>query len=299
MLSAPLVISQSVLQLNPLIDRAAAASLGPGTVTAFELGVRLFLAASTLVAGVIVAPLVATWSHRLTAGGWEDVTRSFARVVTVVVVVLLPVVVVGFLLRTHLVTIAYHSHAYPASAVAETADVFGTLVIALIPQVLIVPVATLFIIRKNTVFPMKVGIANCVINAILDVLLRGPLGVTGIALSTTMTLTVLCAVYLRAARRRWGSLGCEGVWRPMAISGAACVAIAIAGVVITRLLGPAASREQAIIGAAAVVLAAAAIYGSVIGAARAGWLSRLLDASKSTWLASAATATDAVGRPPA
>jgi putative peptidoglycan lipid II flippase len=226
-LSIPLVVSQSVIQLNPLIDRAAAAGLGRGTVTEFELGVRLFTAPATLLAATLVAPLAATWSTRFAEDGWGAVTKSFSRVIAALVIVVPPIIVTGFVLRDEIVRVAYSSHAFTPEAVQHTADVLGVLLIGLLAQVIVVPVSTLFIVRGNTVFPMKVGIANCVINALLDVALRGPLGVTGIALSTTVTLSVLCAIYVWQAQVRWGPLGLGSALRkPATVSAVSCAAIA-------------------------------------------------------------------------
>lgn len=226
-LSAPLVVSQSLLQLNPLIDRTTAAGLGHGSVTEFELGVRLFTAPASLLAATLVAPLAANWSARYVKEGWSAVTRSFGRVIAAVVIAVPPVIVLGFILRHELVAVAYSSHAYTPSAVNHTANVLGMLLLGLLAAVTVVPVSTLFIVRGDTMFPLKIGIANCVINAILDLLLRGPLGVTGIALSTALTLTTLCGVYVMTAHRRWGPLNLGSVaGRPAMVSAVSCVAIA-------------------------------------------------------------------------
>src|SRR5690348_807155 len=100
------------------------------------------------------------------------------------------------------------------------------LLLGMLAQTLIMPLSTLFVIRGDTVFPMKVGIANCLLNAVLDVILRGPLGVAGIALGTTLTLAILCVVYAWQARRRWGSLHLGAAVRPLVLSLTSSVAIA-------------------------------------------------------------------------
>lgn len=227
MLSAPLLVSQSVLQLNPLIDRAAAAGLGRGSVTEFEMGARLFAGPTALLTGVIVAPLAGSWARRLGSEGWEAVVASLGRVVKAVVLIVPPLVVIGYFLRLDLVSIAYHSRLYGPTAVANTADVLGLLLLGLVPQILIVPLSTLFIIRGDAILPLKIGMANFALNAALDVLLRRHFGVGGIAFSTTATLTILYLVYATQARRRWGPLHLAGVARPLAVSLASCIAIAV------------------------------------------------------------------------
>jgi putative peptidoglycan lipid II flippase len=224
-LAGPLAIGQTVLQLNPLIDRIAAAGLGSGNVTSFELGMRLYGAPAGLVAAILIAPLAATWSDQLSTDGWPAVRRSYARVVTIVAIVVPPLAITGFIVRHDIVAFVYQSHAYTALAVSRTADVLGLLLFCLLPVILIVPLATIFVIRGDSIFPMKVALANALLNAGLDYILRVPFGIAGIAASTALTYGILCAVYFFEAHRRWGSLGLRAALRPAAVSAASCAAI--------------------------------------------------------------------------
>ncbi len=267
-LSTPLFVSQALLQLNPLVDRATAASLGAGDVTVFELGVRLFNVPTALLTGVILAPLAATWSQRFERDGWDAVVRSFSRIVAAMVLTLPPLIVLGYVMRQQLVGVVYLSHRYTAADVTQTANVLGMLLLGLIPQILIVPLSTLFIIRRNTVFPMLVGIANVVLNAVLDVALRGPFGLPGIALSTAVTLTSLCGVFYRQAYRKWGSLGLRIVLRPLLVSTASCVIIVFVSVVLVDALGPAHDRVQALLGLCGVAAIGLSIHAVALALGR-------------------------------
>jgi len=261
-LSAPLVISQSLLSTNPLVDRATAASLGSGSVTVFELGVRLFSVPTSLLTGMLIAPLAATWAARFAERGWGAVVQSFTRVVVAVFLIIPPLVVLGFVLRHELVSIVYRAGRYSAADVRRTGDVLGALLLGLTAQILVMPLATLFIVRRDTVFPMLVGIANFLLNATLDIVLRGSLGVTGIALSTTLTLTLLCGVFAWKARRRWGSLGIDrSLSSPLLLSVASCAVIALTSSLAVHLASPENSRLKAV-----VTVAVAASLGLVIHA---------------------------------
>ncbi|HLY48997.1 MAG TPA: lipid II flippase MurJ [Solirubrobacteraceae bacterium] len=263
-LSGPLVLSSILLQLNPLIDRATAAAVGPGSVTVFELGVRLFNAPMALVSASLIAPLAATWSERYIRDGWSAVTGSFSRGLSTLVVVAIPLVAIGFLARHDLVEFAYSSHAYSRSSVDRTASVLGALLLGLVPQIMVLPLSTLFLVRKDTVFPLKVGIANCTLNAALDLALRGPLGVTGIAASTTITLTFLCGVYVWKAQRRWGEIGLAHFRTAAAIATVSCGLIVGAGAALTRVLPAGTSRWHALASGSAIVATGAAILGALL-----------------------------------
>jgi putative peptidoglycan lipid II flippase len=233
-LSAPLVLSQAALQLNPLIDRSTAGAVGPGAITQLEMGMRLFSAPTALLTGMMIAPLVASWSARMSTDGWSAVTRGFSRATATILCLLPPMIVLGYVLRHELVALIYSSRRYTPTDVRHTADVFGMLLLGLIPQILIVLAASLFVVKKDTVFPLKVGLANCALNAVLDVALRGPLGVAGIALSTTVTITLLFCVFIGAARSRWGRLR---LWPELRLVFVLSIGAAVAAGVITTTLG--------------------------------------------------------------
>ena len=260
-LAGPLAVGATVLQLNPLIDRTAAAGLGSGNITAFELGIRLYGAPAGLLAAMLIAPLAATWSAQLARDGWPAVRHSYSRVVTVVAIIAPPLAVTGFLVRHDIVAVVYGSHAYTAVDVSRTADVLGMLFFSLTPEILIVPLATIFVIRGDSIFPMKVAIVNAVLNASLDVALRVPFGVAGIAASTALTYWILCAVYFFEAHNRWGSLGLRTALRPAAVSGASCAAIVACCVPLVGLSHLGHSRAEQIGGVAIVVGIALIIHG--------------------------------------
>lgn len=203
-LSLPLIVSQSVLQVNPIVDRTMAGGLGAGSVTTLEMGLRLFVVPTSLLTATLIGPITASWAATKLAEGWSGLRASVDRALHAAAVILPPLLVLGVMLRGDLIAFVYRGGAYTPAALHGTTSVFGALVFALPAMTLTIVFSTLFIVHAETVFPMKVGIANVVVNAVLNVLLRDAWGIAGIAASTSATLTVLLAVYARAAHKRWG-----------------------------------------------------------------------------------------------
>jgi putative peptidoglycan lipid II flippase len=202
-LSTPLIVSQSVLQANPIVDRTMAATLGSGSVTQLELGVRLFFGATALISGTLIGPLTGTWAARRLHYGWEAVRTGVVRGVVTVLAILPPLVTLGVVLRHPMVQLLYGGGAYSDRALHVTADVLGMLVLGLPAQVLVIVFASLFVVQRSTVFPMLVGMTNVVLNVALNFALRPLWGAPGIALSTSLTMTVLLVPYIRSATVRW------------------------------------------------------------------------------------------------
>ena len=267
-LSLPLVVAQTVLQVNPLIDRAAASGISRGSVTVLELGLRLFAAPMLLLSASLIAPLTATWSARLADDGFQAVRASFLRILKLVVLILPPLVIAGFVLRRELVGIFYSGARYSPSSVAGTADVMGMLLLGFPAQLLVMPLATLFVIHKDAVFPLKVAVANVAVNLTLDLALRHALGVAGIALSTSVTFALLCAVYLWGATRRWGDLGIGSLRRPCAISLASGVAVTGVAAALVHALGGVSGRLNEIATVVIVGVAVVAVHAAMLSLGR-------------------------------
>jgi putative peptidoglycan lipid II flippase len=263
-ISAPLLVSASVIQVNPLVDRTMATGVGPGSVTSLELGLRLYLVPTALILSTLVNPLTATWAARLQQVGWSALRESLGRILGVLSMTLPPLVVLGFLLRHELVSIVYQGGAYSPKALHETGQVFGILLLATPAMLCSITLSTVFVVQRQTVFNMKIGIANLVLNVVLNWLLRPALGVAGIALSTTITLSILGVFYIAGIRRRWGGLT-SGVVRSSTIRVAASVvATSLVGLAALGLL-PAASTRAGLLATVVVVGAAGlAAHGAVL-----------------------------------
>jgi putative peptidoglycan lipid II flippase len=200
---APLTLSAAILQVNPVIDRTMSSPLGSGTITALELGLRLVGIPMLLIGATLIGPLMATWAARRSASGWPALRDSVNRATDVFTMIVPPVVVIGITLRQQIVEVMYQGGAYSAHATHETATVFAMLLVGLPAQVLTIVFSTLFVIEKRPQFCLEVGIANVILNVFLNFALRPLWGVGGIALSTSVTYSILLVAYVVSARGRW------------------------------------------------------------------------------------------------
>jgi peptidoglycan biosynthesis protein MviN/MurJ (putative lipid II flippase) len=220
--------------------------------------------------------LTATWAARRLKAGWPPLQESLGRILTVLSMSLPPILVLGFLLRHELVSIIYHGGAYQGRALHGTTQVFGVLLLGLPAQICAITLATLFVVYRETVFNMTIGIANVLLNVLLNWALRPSLGVTGIALSTTVTLTVLAGVYVAGVRRRFGGLA-RGVVRGAVTRMTASVLVTtIVGVAMLRLLPSWSSRAGLLLIVVVVVTAGLIMHGFVVVSERHRLVPRLL-----------------------
>jgi putative peptidoglycan lipid II flippase len=229
--------------------------LHKGAVTEFELGLRVFYVPMTLLASSLVAPVAATWSRRFVDSGWPALRDSLSRLISIMLVILPPVVALGWVLRRDLIVFMYRGGKFTDAAIGRTADVLGMLMVGLPGQVLVVCLATLFLVRKSVIVPMCIAFANIGLNFGLNLVFRPSLGVAGIALATTLTTTVLCGVYAVEARRRFGALGLRPVIPAALGAGVSLLLTGTAASAVSGALPRSVTRGDAL---AAVLLATVA-----------------------------------------
>src|SRR5438093_1134113 len=144
------------------------------------------------------------------------------------------------------------------------------LLIGLPAQVLVVVFSTLFVVQKNTVFPMKIAIANVILNVGLNYALRGPLGVAGIALSTSLTFTILLLAYAAGACVRWRAVSLPELRPALARAALSALVVAAAALTLSAVLPAASSRPHALLVVAVVGVVGLALHAGVLLLTRPG-----------------------------
>ncbi|MEI7559848.1 MAG: lipid II flippase MurJ [Actinomycetes bacterium] len=210
--SAPLMISQSVLQVNPFVDRGIAASLGSGSVTAFELAAKLSVAPWGLVGGALVSPAIATWAARKAKGGWQPVKESYLQTMQALIVIMFGLVALMAPLSGPIVDLLYGHGAFSGEARSSTITVLSVLLFSIPTLAMISVSAAFFVVSKKTVFPMLIGIGNVIVNTSLTILFAHLIGIGGIALGTVVTYLLDLGVYTFAISRIWRPMNLRSIW---------------------------------------------------------------------------------------
>ena len=189
--AAPLTLSSAILQLNSIFDRAVASLLGPGAVSALRYGdtlVRVPTGAISPAWGAAIYPALVRSAQR-TDG--TSLASSAERSIRYVIAVFMPVSALTLAVAPLAVATAYGRGAFTPDALRETALVvvgFAPLIVTLmLSQTL---TGALNARRRGTIL-LAAGAMNVVLNCVLDIVLGFPIGVAGIALSSSVTAVIV------------------------------------------------------------------------------------------------------------
>jgi putative peptidoglycan lipid II flippase len=197
-LMAPRALGLGASQLTFLVATALLSSFPSGTITAFRLAFTLFQIPFGVIGvpiGVVVLPSL---SRELALGAVDRYLSLLVRAMRLVVFVMLPIMVLGIVLRIPVVAVLFRS--IDESGVTDTAIALAVLLLALPSESLIALLARAFYADRDTVTPVIAAVLAVAINTTFAIVTVGTLGLVGVSLGIVLgswSEMTLLAVRLR------------------------------------------------------------------------------------------------------
>lgn len=237
----PLVVGQAVLNVNTLVDRAVASTVGDGAVTAVFLGWRLVNLPELLVVAALVAPLYPAMGAAATDPA--RLRHLVGRGLTMTMTLLTPVAVVLLVAAQETVELAFGRGAFDADAVRLTASA----VVCFLPALLALACRQVLVSASyavgDTRGPVAIGVVAMVVNVVGTVVLARVWGVAGIALATSLSMVVAVLLIARLAHVRHRLLPTRQVGLLVARAAAAAVVATVVTALAVRGLAPPAAWQ--------------------------------------------------------
>ncbi len=264
LLAAPAAVTALAQQLGIGVDRALGQSLGGGLLSDLTYAGRLQLLAYSILGMSIATVLYPTLSAAGSAANLSAFRRTFARGLTLVNFVTVPVTIAMFSLRTPLVRVLFQHHMFTAADTRATAFALAFLTLGTFGYGWQDYLNRAFFALQDTRTPMLGGFLAVSVNVVLDFILLHPLRQGGLALGTASGWTCAAVFLALRLRRRMGLLGGRQIFSRtarMAVAAlAALVPAALAYGHVEALFGGGAGWLPAAAALVAVAAAAAGLY---------------------------------------
>jgi len=215
-LMAPRAIGLGASQLTFLVATALLSSFPAGSITAFRLAFTLFQIPYGVIGvpiGVVVLPSL---SRELALGAVERYLSLLVRAMRLIVFVMLPIMVLGIVLRIPVVAVLFRS--IDQSGVTDTAIALAVLLLALPSESLIALLARAFYADRDTLTPVLAAVLAVAINTTFAIVTIGTLGLVGVSLG--IVLGSVAEMSLLGYRLRHRIVG----FHPAAVATAAVIA---------------------------------------------------------------------------
>ena len=200
-LALPVFIGSSISQINVFVDKTLASGLIEGSVAALNYGMLLI----TLVTGLTISilttilyPKLAQASSRLDNDRFSDIIGTG---MTLIAIVAIPCALGAMVYSNQIVQIVYERGAFDSVATTLTAAAFFYYAIGLPFMSANDLMIRAYYSMHDMKTPLVVGGFSVVVNIVLILILIGPMGLSGLALATS--IAALSNAILLLAGIRW------------------------------------------------------------------------------------------------
>ena len=194
MLSIPILISSAVSQINLMVARNFASNLVAGSISVIDYASKF----STIINQVFIVSITTVLYPKLTEkfaeNDLEGFKDLFIKSVNLVIMVAIPLIFGLAVLSKPVIQLVLERGKFDRTSTELTSMCLKYLAFSALGYSLMDILGKVFFAMKNTLTPMINGFILVVVN-ILFILFLGPkMGVNGLALATTLSVTILALI---------------------------------------------------------------------------------------------------------
>lgn len=269
-LALPMLISNVVIQLNQVVDKAICSYLGEGVASAYTYAYTLEQFVTGTFTATITMILLSRFASLAAQGDGEGLTATLGRAVGSMVLVLAPIALITVLSAGDITALIYLRGQFTAHDAQVTA-------LALIGFALGFPLVALreIFIRvhfayQKTQLPMVISILSVFLNVGLSVLLARPMGILGVTAATSISALLAVVLLTCSTKRDLPRFRFLSLW-PTYLKCAAALCVSAAAVLLCGGIGSLLLRTMA-----RLALGCAAYAGALLAlrCEELGWLLR-------------------------
>jgi putative peptidoglycan lipid II flippase len=231
---APVLVGETLVALNVVVDKVYAALLPEGSVSLLEYADRARVIPMTLFEGSLLIVAFNTWARVPAAERGYEIRRALQWVLLIA-----PPVLCGLWVgRVVAIQVVFEHGAFGAESTVAVAAAFGSFLPGVLAAMLAGLAVKAHLLADRARLVLALGIVSFAINAGLNAVLL-QFGLVGLALSTSLTSWMIAALSLG---RLWRELPSGRSWAvPLGILGASvllALALWIGGIEPTSVADP-------------------------------------------------------------
>ncbi len=186
----PVFIGNSVSQINKIVDGSISTSLGQGNATALSLAVVLEDFVVNIIVNNVVDILYVNFSTYASQGDTDKLYKTLKSAINGMICVMTPITIIACMCAKDIVTIAYYRGNFNDKSLAMTSAALIGYSIGFISAGVRDLASRGLYAFKDTKGPMITGFFAVAANVLFSVVLSRYIGVLGIAIASSICLTV-------------------------------------------------------------------------------------------------------------
>lgn len=208
----PRTIGQSVTQIDQLVNVPIATRLGTSNLTIFRRANILQDFPSSIVGVSLATVAFPTFVELLSRGKNEEFVNHFSQIIRQILFIIIPLTVLFVQLRSQYVRLAFGTGGVSWTDTISTAQTLGFFALSFFAQAMIPVLARSFYAMQDTVTPVRITAVAVGLDVIGSIVLGFKMGVTGLALSFTISSIINAGWLFIALHRKVGYLDEDAIF---------------------------------------------------------------------------------------
>lgn len=186
----PLFISNAILEINSIVDRSIASTLGSGSISAITYAASINEIVTVLLIGTIATIFYSYITSMINESSKEDIKNFIEKVIKVLLIILVPLNIIFVSCSSEIVEFLYMRGSFDMTSVKNTSIVVIGYAIGFIPLMIRTLLIKIHYAYDDTKTPMINGIITVLTNIIFSVILSINIGILGISIATTISFII-------------------------------------------------------------------------------------------------------------
>lgn len=187
----PVLLGVGVNQVNLAVDNAIGSTLESGTVSELNYANDIITFFVTLIITALVTAIFPVLSERFRDNDRETIKESFRYSVKIMLFASVPLAILFMTLSEPIVRLFFQQGEFSTEDTIATARILMYYAPGVIGMSLLLLINRIFYAVHSVITPIRIGLASLASNAILSIVFSRYIGAVGIALGTTISVTLI------------------------------------------------------------------------------------------------------------
>lgn len=211
----PVFIGVGVNQLNTVVDRSLASTLGDGVITILNSANRLNSFVLGLFISTIVSVIYPMLSKLSSKGNDDEFKDTIRKSLNIILILIIPISIGAIVLAEPVVRIVFERGKFDFNATILTASALRGYSIGMIGSSLREILNRVFYSLKDTKTPMINGALSMAINIVLNIIFIKLWGHIGLALATSTSVIICTILMLVSLKNKVGYFGQDKILKTL------------------------------------------------------------------------------------
>lgn len=183
----PTIIAEGANQINVLVDGIMASTILVGAVSSLRYGSKLTAIFGGLISGAVATALFPQIVEFIALDNEEGLSKTIRKIMDIFMLIMIPVSLACVMFSNTMVNAVYKRGAFNDYSAGITSKVFACYSISMFFIACSTILNNVFFGYGDTKTPMYTSLINLFLNVLFNLILMGPFGVVGVALSTAIS----------------------------------------------------------------------------------------------------------------